>query len=339
MEAQHKGTKYHIGLISRQQWSNNDSSPPISPPIIVTQSQIHTINTSIFGLSSAKRHLSTASGIATSSLLSEASRVYTPSHAATNNELQAAWRQFKKPVADEDVLPATIDLKGKSGQTQLGDRKISWKIDKDGLRTVQYEIQGTDGNTRHGGLKDQDNHDGMPETVFWYVDSDDSGFMWKRKIVHENGATEPRPWYLEHTQVCALTRHDPENREAIASVSGEGWATQVVPVDTADMHRLLRIATSQLPVTMPDGKQHAKCTKGDVEYFYQDNEHGTSGSFIGPNFHGHWTFHKPTEGPRSVFVSSFRPGEGSFGFGLQKEPGTAGISDGWFLPEAEHTHT
>lgn len=332
MEAQYKGTIYHIGLVSRQQWSNNDSSPPILPPIIITQSQIHTMTTSTLGLSGASGSIFSAqSHIAMNPSLSAASGVRTPSHAATNHELQAAWRKFKKPVADENVLPASMDLRQKTGQKQLGDRKISWKIDEDGLRSVQYEIRGIDG-TVHGGLKDQNDHDGFPETLFWGVNSNGSGFTWKRNV-HEHGATVSRPWYEELSQVCALVHHDPDNDKATPFITGEGWASQVVPVDTADVHRLLGTSTSKLPVTGPTGGRWAQHSEGGVKYSFKGNEHGTTGTFIGPDFVGDWNFHKPTEGPRSVFVSLFHPGESKCGFGLQMVPGTPGISDGWFLPE------
>lgn len=264
--------------------------------------------------------------------LSAASGVRTPNHAATNDELQAAWRRFEKPIRDEDVLPDTIDLSEKTGQKQVGDRKISWMIDEDGLRSVHYEIQRTDGTTRHGGLKDQDNHDGYPQTLFWGVNSDGTGFAWKRNV-HKDGAPVSRPWLEELSQVCALVHHDPDNDKATTFIAGEGLASQVVPVDTADMHRLLGTSTSKLPVTGPTGGQWVPHSEGGVNYSFTGNEHGTVGTFIGPDFVGDWTFQKPTLGPKSVFVNFFHLERSKCGFGLQMVPGTAGISDGWFLPE------
>jgi hypothetical protein len=72
-----------------------------------------------------------------------------------------------------------------------GDLEIHWKVakaDEDDsrmVRTVDYTISGPEGES-YGGLRDQDDADGHPETEFYYVDQHGSGFAWTTGITYNH---------------------------------------------------------------------------------------------------------------------------------------------------------
>jgi hypothetical protein len=222
-----------------------------------------------------------------------------------------------------------------------GDLEIHWKVakaDEDDsrmVRTVDYTISGPEGES-YGGLRDQDDADGHPETEFYYVDQHGSGFAWTTGITYNHDSEMPRPCYLECDKVCALTNYEPNDKEAIRSISGEGWATQVVPVQKSDIKELLPIDPSALPVTGKDNERWTQETKDGTWYTYRQNNHGTTGTFgsVKSDFTGHWAFHnRDTKArERSVYVNSNTPGVGKVGFGLQESDGTM-TSDGWLRPQ------